>query len=174
MIGGGGQWLIEAIYKNYSDFWYADWKVGNQDDPERKIWSVLYETVAKKEQIRNLQFLLNASKEALEKKLTEIEAFARENDLEFWADVFKNALKALHSEKPNADSFYFDLIMLKNYSLLAQQLIFGAAAAWIFGAMGSWNDMSFQEKDKNEKYEKLTEELYDAVIIALIAGINTY
>lgn len=173
-VGGGGKWLIEAIYKDFSDFWYAHWDVGNREDPDNKIWTVNYEAVARKHEKRNVQFLLHPTMNTLEKKLNEIELFARENNLDFWADRFKAALSALHSETPNSDFYHPDMIIVKNYSSQANQLIFGAVKAWVFGGMGSWNDIGFEEKEKQEKFSRLTEDLYEAVIVALIAGINTY
>jgi hypothetical protein len=173
-VGGGGKWLIEVIYKDFSDFWYAHWNVGNQDDPDRKIWLVDYEAIVRKHEKRNIQLLLNPALDTLEKRLNEIELFAREHNLNSWADWFKNALVALQSENPNTNFYYPDLIVLKNYSLQAKQLIFSACKAWVFGGMGSWNDLGFGEKEEQEKYYKLTEELYEAVLVALLAGINTY
>jgi hypothetical protein len=173
-VDGGGQWFIEAIYKDYSDFWYAHWNVGNKEDPEQKIWLVIYEAVARRQPIRNIQLLLNDPWKKLETKLKEIELFARQNNLDSWADCFAKALKTLNSETPYEDFYHTDMIVLENYSLQAKQLIFGAANAWVFGGMGSWNDIGFNEKEKEEKYELHTEELYDAVITALLAGINTY
>ena len=173
-VDGGGQWFVEAIYNDYSDFWYAHWKVGNKEDPEEKIWLVTYEVVARKQQTKNVQFLLIESRKKLERILKEIELFARENNLISWTDCFANALKTLNSEEPYQDSYYSDIIVLKNYSKEAIQLIFAASKAWVFGGMGSWNDIAFNEKEKQKKYEQLSEELYESVITALLAGINYY
>ena len=173
-IGGGGQWFIEAVYKDYSDFWYAHWNVGNKDDPDNKIWLVSYEAVARKNETKNIQFLLNKSWETLENKLKGLELFARENNLDSWAEWFSEAIKTLNSNTPCEGFYHPDMILLKNYSLQAQQLIYGAGKSWVFGGMGSWNDLGgFDGKEKQDKYNKLTEELYEAVIIAFLAGINS-
>ena len=91
-----------------------------------------------------------------------------------WAELFENAVVALQSETPDTNFYYPDMIALKNYSLQAKQLIFGSCKAWVFGGMSSWNDLGFDEKKEQEKYDKLTEKLYEAVLVALLAGINTY
>jgi hypothetical protein len=174
MVGGGGTWFVQSIYKNHCDLWYAHWEVGNQNDPERKMWLVNYEAVLRKQEIRKQQFLLNPIKEELEKTLKQIEAFARENEQDMWAQHFKEALETLNSDNPHKNFYHQDLILLKNYSLLAQQVLYGAANAWVFGGMGSWNDIGFEDKEKNETYEKLSEELYDGMVKGLVGAINSY
>ena len=37
-VGGGGDWLIEAVYKNHSDFWINKW----EPDREKNAWKVNY------------------------------------------------------------------------------------------------------------------------------------
>jgi hypothetical protein len=173
-VGGGGTWFIQSIYKRHCDLWYAYWEVGDQSDPDRKIWLVRYETVLQKQEIRQQQFLLNALKEELEKVLTELESFAITNNENMWAGWFKKALTSLNSDKPYEGFYHLDMIVLKNYSLLAQQVLYGAANAWVFGGMGSWNDIAFAEKETNDKYEQLSELLYDAMIKGLVGAINSY
>jgi hypothetical protein len=174
MVGGGGSWFIQSIYKNYCDIWYANWEAGNQNDPDKKIWLVRYETVLKKQEIRRQEFLLDPLKEELSKILSEIESFARTNKEDVWANWFEKALRALNSDKPYEGFYHHDMLLLKNYSLLAQQVFFSAANAWVFGGMGSWNDIGFTEKDTNEKYEHLSEALYDVMIRGLVGAINSY
>ena len=173
LIGGGGQWFIQAVYVDYSDFWFAHWEAGNQNDPDNKIWQVSYEAVARKNEIKSIGFLLHKPRIALENKLKQLELFARENNLGSWADWFADAIKTLNSNVPNEGFYHPDMIILKNYSLPAQQLIFGAGKAWAFGGMGSWNDLGFDRKEKQDVYYRHTEELYEAVIIAFLAGINS-
>src|SRR5438045_4027623 len=42
LIGGGGTWLIEAVYNNYSNGWANRWEVTKKDDPDNNIWTVNY------------------------------------------------------------------------------------------------------------------------------------
>lgn len=174
MVGGGGTWFVQSSYKRYCDLWYANWEVGNQNDPDNKIWLVKYKTVLQKQEIKQQLFLLNPIKEELEKLLIEIEAFARTNKKDMWADWFKKALESLNSNKPYESFYQQNMIVLKNYSLLAQQVLFGASNAWVFGGMGSWNDIGFAEKETNVKYEQLSEQLYDVMIRGLVGAINSY
>jgi hypothetical protein len=171
-VGGGGQWLIESVYSDYSDFWSGQWRVENRSDPDSKIWLVSYEAISRRNEVDEPQFILSKSL-TLENKIKEIEAFARENNLNSWVDWFATALNTFESNKPYEDFYHPDMVVLKNYPLQTQQMIFGACKAWVFGGMGSWNDIGgFNDKEKNDRYYKLTEELYDEVIFALVNGIN--
>jgi hypothetical protein len=53
----------------------------------------------------------------------------------------------------------------------ATQLLGAAQAAWIFGAMGSWNDLGF-EGDDQVLYERLSEDLYQLLNAAIVAAAN--
>jgi hypothetical protein len=53
----------------------------------------------------------------------------------------------------------------------AEDLLAAAQWAWVFGGMGSWNDMSFEGDDSTE-YAQLTQELYAAVNEAVVVATN--
>lgn len=174
LVGGGGTWLIEAVYKKYSDFWYAHWNYQQHEDPEQQGWLIEYEAVARKKPTINLQFLLHPVREELKAALQQTEDFARQENLGNWADCFGKALTELDSENPGAGFYYPDLLVNKNYDITAKQLIFGAAQSWVFGGMGSWNDLGFDSAEKNNLYEELSEKLFEKVTKAIIAGTNSY
>lgn len=174
LVGGGGTWLIEAIYKKHSDFWYAHWNFQDEENTEQRGWLIEYEVVAQKKPTANIQLLLNPAKEELKISLKEIETFARQQKLDTWTEWFSKALATTESENPGSDFYYADLIVNKNYELTARQLVFGASQSWVFGAMGSWNDIGFSDKEVTANYEKLTAALYETVIKAFLAGINSY
>ncbi len=174
LVGGGGTWFIEAVYDNYSNAWANRWEVTKKDDPNNNIWTVNYLQILSNLPTIDLQISLQKCKEELEKTLMEIEAFAIGQKLDYWSKQFAQARQALISNTP--ESFYYnsDLIVNKNYSLMARQILYAAGTAWVFGAMGSWNDLGFNTKEDNEKYETLTETLYVKVNEAIISAINSY
>jgi hypothetical protein len=47
-----------------------------------------------------------------------------------------------------------------------------AQAAWVFGGMGSWNDLGFAENDLQRQYEQITRELFTAVLQACVSAAN--
>lgn len=173
-VGGGGTWLIEAVYENYSNYWSTNWSVTNQNAPDNKIWSVNYGLVLEKQSTSNLQIEQTKIKEELQNTLNRISEFAFKHNLKHWAEQFENAKAVLMSEKPNENYYLKDLIPLSNYSTLAQQILFSAGSAWVFGGMGSWNDLSFQVNDDNELYDSLSEELYLNINKAIISAVNSF
>jgi len=171
-VGGGGIWLIEAIYPTHSDFWASRWEVNQPDAPDQNIWSVSYgRTVSAAETIN---FCPDVEKMtlAMEAILTDIHEFASEKQLDNWADVFQRALDLLKGNQPSAD-WYKDLIYESDYSENAMRLVRSAMAAHVFGGMGSWNDLGFDNQADNETYEELSYYLYDNINRALLSGINS-
>lgn len=67
-----------------------------------------------------------------------------------------------------------DLLVIKNYSLKALQLLFAAGTAWVFGGMGSWNDMGFKEKEIQENYLRLSRQLYESLLQSILATSNSF
>jgi len=55
----------------------------------------------------------------------------------------------------------------------AELVVFPDASrsAWVFGGMGSWNDMGF-EGAAREEYESVSEDLYQTVNDTIVAAVN--
>lgn len=174
LIGGGGSWLIEAIYDNYSNYWANRWEVTNQNATDSKIWTINYAMTVKKQHISNLQIDNQKTKEKLRQTLTEIAEFAFKQGLKSWGEKFDKAKLTLDSLTPESIYFHTDLIPVDKYTLTAKQIIFSAGSAWFFGGMGSWNDLGFDSKEDNETYDRLSEQLYSNINEAIIAGTNSY
>jgi hypothetical protein len=173
LVGGGGTWLIEAIYDSYSNYWANRWEVTNQNATDNKIWTVNYGITIAKQHISNLQIDNEKAKLKLRQTLIEIADFAFKQNLQSWGELFDKAIKTMDSTSPEAN-YHTDLIPLDNYSLTAKQLLFSAGNAWVFGGMGSWNDLGFDNKEDNETYDRLSEQLYSNINEAIIASTNTY
>jgi hypothetical protein len=174
MVGGGGTWLLETIYNDHSNYWSDRWEVTKKDDPDNKIWSVGYVLTHKKQPISDLYVDLQKTYDLLERELEEIGDFAFEKRLHDWSDIFRKALNILRHDSPGAEYYHKDLIIEKNYSLLARQILFAAGSAWVFGGMGSWNDLGFDTKEENERYEELSARLYDTINQSILAAVNSY
>jgi hypothetical protein len=170
-IDGGGVWMIEAVYSTYSDYWIADEQVTNEHSKDNRIWSVKY-TLALSHQLPSRPTVsLNEANANLTLSLNKIAAFASKHKLSYWTKVFEKAKQNLVSAHPTVD-YYKDFIIEKNHPLPSQQVLFSASRAWVFGGMGSWNDMAFDEASVNETYNKLSDSLYHSVIQATLVGIN--
>ncbi|MFI5160185.1 MAG: hypothetical protein ACHQHN_02865 [Sphingobacteriales bacterium] len=169
---GGGPWLIEAIYDEYSNYWVNKSEVTKRDDPAKKFWSIKYGVIAKNKPIIDMHYDLIETRNNLDAVLLEIKALASRHSLDYWADVFQKAQDTLKSPNPNREYYHKDLIIAKNYSLAAQQLLFAAGLAFVFGGMGSWNDLAFEMEDENEMYRSLSSKLYNEINKSIIAAVN--
>lgn len=174
MVGGGGTWFIEAVYDTYSNAWASRWEVTDSDSPERKIWSVNYGLVAEKLSVMDLQIDNQIVKEKLHRTLTEIAGFAKQQNLGNWQELFDRAKSILETDIPEKDYYHQDLIPGANYTLISKQLLFAASNAWVFGGMGSWNDLGFDNKEDDQSYEKLSAQLYSNINEAILAAVNSY
>ncbi|WP_341835339.1 hypothetical protein WJU16_20830 [Chitinophaga pollutisoli] len=173
-IGGGGTWIIEAVYLNYSEAWTGKWEVTQEDHPNKKAWSVSYMRIPNQFKTQDLQIPQQQAKDALEEALFNIETFAFEKNEEGFGKIFRKARLTLSSDTPEQAYYNQHLIPNDYFSLTARQLLYAAGSAWVFGGMGSWNDLGFDTEAANETYEALTERLYHSVNQAVLCAVNSY
>ena len=172
-VGGGGIWIIEAVFEQHVSFWVNRWEVTNQNAADEKIWTVNYTKLHKQQRIDKVYVEKQSMKDALNRTLKEISDFARKQNLQYWEAQFEKAKSALDSPSPEEHFYHKDLIPLSEHSLMERQLLFSAGVAWVFGGMGSWNDLGFENQEDNDVYEYLSEQLYSNINNAIIAAINT-
>jgi hypothetical protein len=171
-VGGGGRWLIQASKPGTSDHWEARWTVGDQQRTDRRIWRVTYGRIARSHPIEAAgQVDLRVIRERFHDVLVEIRAFAVKQDLAGFANCFAKGLDDLDSESP-ANGFHKELLNASLLPVSAIQLLSAAQSSWVFGGMGSWNDLGFDGQDQ-ETYERLSEELYIVINRAIVAATNS-
>jgi hypothetical protein len=173
-VGGGGRWFIAAAYPDHTDNWLARWEVSAPDAPDRKIWKVTYGKVSSVGQAPRAEAPdLRARSDALESVLTRTESFARTHDAVSFADCFRRALDSLTSDAPE-QPYHTDLLPPSGYGTQAKRVLAACAHAWVFGGMGSWNDLGFEPSEAQREYEHLSDELYAAVNRGIEEGANSY
>ena len=144
-IGGGGQWLIEAEIDGHAQYWLKRWELTDKEDPEQKIWSVHYVRVEENAPLLNQHFEIEEVKTEFESVLTALIDFCKQQDLPQWGSVFLSGKNILTSPMALPDNHDLDLLVNKNYTQLAQQLLYAVDESWVFGGMGSWNDIGFEK-----------------------------
>jgi len=172
-IGGGGRWLIETVKSSGSDFWEANWRVGDRNDPDQNIWHVKYGRILKNSTNPEQQ-LPSASeiKEKLSEALQRISDFAHKNDHSNFGECFDKGLEALN-ESFNTDNKY--KIFPDGYAPLEhQQLLNACQSAWVFGGMGSWNDIGFNDDITHKEYEDLSNNLFNLINLSLLVASNPF
>jgi len=174
LVGGGVTWQIASCFSKYADYWLSRWEVTDRKAPDKRIWKVTYGRVAENKGLPRFSIDLLSDKDKLESILKRIGTFARQHDLDFWADKFHNALEALTSDDPISLTYHKDLLPVDGYGLDAKRLISACSEAWVFGGMGSWNDLGFEDKSENEQYERLSKDLYETINLCVVTAANSY
>ena len=168
-VGGGGRRVIEALHPQTMDGWEAGWRAGARD-PDRNIWEVSYGRIGHGIERRDPPpDGLEGVTAALARSLAEIAAFARTDpDCERFASLFDDGLRALESDAPLAKSQIFKAIAPMLPNVQAQRLLAASEQAWVFGGMGSWNDVG-----GGEDYERVSNIAYATIMRAIAAAANS-
>jgi hypothetical protein len=170
-IGGGGRWLIQASRPRGSDYWESRWTVGDRERADRRIWQVTYGRLARNQPpTADEPIDLQALRDELREALVRIKAFASKQGLDDFAACFANGLDDLAAPSP-VHAFHKELANPSLLPVEAIQLLSAAQSAWVFGGMGSWNDLGFDGEDQST-YESLSEALYGIVNRAIVAATN--
>ena len=168
-VGGGTQWFIGAQLRDRTLYW------AGTSTFKGMCWEVEYEPIDQVEidpQSLDLDGL--ALHRSFHKVLMECESLASRNKYDNFARCFSRAISSLQSEDPIAGSFQKDLLPAKGYGLLAKQLITACNEAWVFGGMGSWNDLYFESEADGHEYSRLSSALYSTINNAIEWGTNSY
>ena len=163
-VGGGGNWQLVLATDDATDFWKSRWQVTDQNASDNRIWSVTYGCVGKSNHGSPTPVAdLNGATSRLRSALTGTRDFADEHELALWSEWFQRALDCTNSSKPISFPDYVDFISLDSYPEKAQRLFAAAYHGWVFGGMGSWNDLSFEMNSENDRYHALSAELFAAI-----------
>lgn len=158
-IGGGPRWIVEAVGAHRSELWESFQSLGDEADPQQKMWLttwILQDVVAP---LDAEAISLDAAAPTLAGVLPEIAGFARREQLDNFADLFEEAIRLLDGHVDDNLAFSGDLM---RYGHVDQHLAATYAAvghAWVFGGMGSWNDLG----GVPDPYEELSERLFRAL-----------
>jgi len=172
-VGGGGRWLIETVRPGASDYWEARWKINRRSAKDNRIWEVAYACIAPDQPLASIEREdLPRRSEELEQALRDIAEFAHCQKLERFAQCFERGIECLQADRPLRDVCHLDFVPSGFLPLEARRLLGAAQAAWVFGGMGSWNDLGFKGPT-HERYESLSDTLYQLLNSAIVAAANT-
>jgi hypothetical protein len=168
-FAGGGEWLIRAESESTSQDWIAGWAFGEQGSP--RPWRVDYlgyeSTAARSDERRSLR---DAS-EKLRNALVEAGETAAAMKEPGWDEWFRQALAQFDNDNPVAR--FHDDALPAGYTLEARQLYAAAVGSWVFGGMGSWNDVMLDDADLKRRYDEVSADLYSAILRAFEAVLDT-
>jgi hypothetical protein len=155
---GAGNWVLLGA----TSVWRADWEAAWPDAPDRRIWRVVYRGDEVKP-IDPHQPDLAETEAGLRSILTDARDFCRIHDEDTWAEHFDEALRADGASHPLPAAYGRD----------AQRLVELADRAWVFGGMGSFNDLGFDTESANRAYELVSAHLYGHTLAACVAAVNS-
>jgi hypothetical protein len=159
-------WFILAQRKRKYTFWHSQWEAVAGD------LQIYYYPIITDSQIDVTDLpVLKKAKDDFTAVLTELVAFTKENKLSNWEQVFQKALDYFTITDQSA-ILLEDLLPDNCFTLEAYQLFAACDQAWVFGGMGSWNDVT--QVSDYEKYKQLTTRLITAIYNSLAAIANSY
>ncbi|TCB97270.1 hypothetical protein E0H26_13470 [Micromonospora zingiberis] len=168
-FAGGLPAGLLATSSSGNQLWRASWDVGDRDAPDHRIWQVTYHNTPvsfgpQRPDTDQAAATLIAS-------LERAQAFATRYDLYPWHGVFARARQQWFARDAEP-AYHPDLLPDGCYDDASRRLASMAHAAWVFGGMGSWNDLGFPETKRHAEYERITHELFAALMYALLASAN--
>lgn len=171
-VGGGGTWSMEVLLpRDRSEYWIARWEVWDQNAPEQRIWRVTYGRVSGGATTKFKPDDLQSTTTRLSAALRDIHAFSVKQDCGGFSQCFADALDTLVSGGKNLHGYHKDLAPSDHLSIQAQAILDACQKAWVFGGMGSWNDMGFDGDDQKE-YERVSEQLFTVLNQAISEAAN--
>lgn len=170
MVGGGPRWIIEAVMPSRTEVWEGYDRLGDRDDPDQKIWLSAYIMLGETERQDDADKDVAAATAEVRAALTDIEALALEIPHQSFTESFTGALRVLDGGEPNYPSLEF--LNLADLDQTAKRLLTASAEAWVFGAMGSWNDLGVEGR-LQQRYNDTSEALFLALQRAVIASANS-
>jgi hypothetical protein len=89
-----------------------------------------------------------------------------------FADCFGKAIESLTGTDDPKHGYHRNLAPIGLLSDQAARTLDACQASWVFGGMGSWNDLGFDGEDQR-LYERGSERLFRAINAAIAAATNT-
>ena len=83
-----------------------------------------------------------------------------------WIDWFDRALDA------ETTPAYMPDMVAPRFPESARHLVAMASHAWVFGGMGSWNDVSFSDGAVSAEHAEISRLLFAALTTSVVAAVN--
>jgi hypothetical protein len=166
ILTAGGAWVIQT---DMGKCWQAKWSLQKEGHPQAGIWKVEYRESDNSPVITN--FLdIETAYSVLKNSLLDAQDFSLRWKFG-WDKWFAEAISILQSPSP-IQPYYADLLPHGFENIRVRQLLAGALKAWVFGGLGSWNDMYIANSSQENEYQRISKSLYQAVIQSVGAVVS--
>ncbi len=155
--------ILVTFYENKTTYWAKCWAY----DKDKNVWSVIYTECEYPNNQEKSLFSVKSRKEEFKSLLIEISDFTErvgKGCLSSFSNIFNSAIATL-DDNTLEHSF---LPIINNQHLTA------ANKAWVFGGMGSWNDVPDLGDIDNAEYKRLSLELYREIMYAISFAVNEF
>jgi hypothetical protein len=165
-FANGGHWFALATGKGPTEAWRASWSVIEPRPADDRIWAIRYEGTAAPK-LRPQQPAIADARSALDAALAGARAFAQQANLPEWSARFTEAMETDDDRPP-----YQPDLMDPSFPDEARRLVAKASRSWVFGGMGSWNDVGFKNDEQRAAHANVSSRLFDALMTACVAAVN--
>lgn len=169
MVGGGPRWMIEAVYGDHSELWEGFDRVGDKNAADKKIWLSAYVLIGEAASAESVDTNIKGASIDLRDALLSIEGVARAMNGAPFAEVFVAARETLDGKDL---PYPLEFLRFTQMKPEAARLLKAAGRGWVFGAMGSWNDV-VPEAALKARYESASKVLFDALQRAVLVTANS-
>lgn len=169
-FSNAGTWALLADGRRAA-LWQISWAVEDPDEPQSRIWRLTASATPAPRGMQLPRVSPGQARDELRAALTRTEQFARHTEeLEGWAGWFAAARRLLDDPEPAAP--YVSDILPPDAPLERRQLVAAVVQGWVFGGMGSWNDVGPMQTAQQRTYEAVSAGLYTALLTAFPAAVN--
>jgi hypothetical protein len=134
-----------------------------------KLWDVEFHEAHRTPHIESKS--LNESYGDFLRVLRDIGEFAKRSDRYEFVPVFESALDVLEAGG-EMTRYAGQLLDEAIFTPGARQLFEGVGRCWVFGGMGSWNDIIIRDPVLKREHEAVTGRFYDALMQAVLSIAN--
>ena len=157
-FAGCGNWAILSEGTKADTIWFPQYRSGNDE-------TLAFVGTQLDKRYPEASTDLDVAELTLKNALTNIKDYAVEEKVgDNWVGIFSRALEILASDGPSR-GFILQLFPESGYGHKAHRILQAASEAWVFGGMGSWNDMG-----GGKRYTVVTDALYTALIDGVITA----
>ena len=165
-FSNGGRWALVDDAPT-PRLWQSHWAVHDRNRTDNRIWAVQL-SGSPLGRSRFAQRAPSSARDDLRVALDSIKGFAGSDAvLDSWTMWFTEALRLLDAPEPVIP--YNPDLAPATFPLESRQLLAAAVKAWVFGGMGSWNDLGFSDTARQAEYYRRTDALYRSVLEALLS-----
>jgi hypothetical protein len=134
-VGGGPRFLIEAVGQFNSELWEGFHRLGDRNDPDRRIWlcTHIMQGMIPVKDVETVQ-PLPAALERLQAALAGIEAYARAEKYDTFADCFARAIAALEGRRKDPWPHEKEIIRYTGFDSRQLSAFHAINHAWVLAA----------------------------------------